>query len=434
MFDNRGEINNKNHLVFAGCDTVDIAKKYGTPLYVYDVAKIRSMIRLYKNALKEVFSTQSNVLYASKALSIKAIYKILKEEKIGCDVVSLGEMYTAKSAGFNLSNAYFHGNNKQDDEIEYAIKNNIGRIVIDNLDEIDVVDNIAKKLKKKQDVLIRVNPGIKAKTHTFIQTSNVDSKFGFYIEFNDLIRAILKTIEKKHLNFKGFHIHIGSQIFDTEGYFNAIHNLITFLKAIKEKYNVVAEEIDLGGGFAIRYTEDDQQEDENALYNKLISILQFAKKEFVDNNLDIPFITLEPGRSIVGAAGITLYTVGYIKEIEKIKKYVNIDGGMGDNIRPALYDADYQVTLANKISDKKTEKVTITGKYCESGDIIVQSTMLQKVEKGDILCVYSTGAYNYSMASNYNRNLIPAVVFIENKKPKLVVKRQTLDDLIKNDL
>ncbi len=428
------KINNRNHLEISGCDCVDLVKTYGTPLYVMDVSYIKQVIEAYKAAIKEDYDNMGNVAFASKAFSTTAIYTIMKSLNACIDVVSEGEMFTAKNAGFNLNNAYFHGNNKLISELEYAVKNNIGTIVVDNEIDLERIDGIAKQYNRVQDVLVRINPGVEAHTHNFIQTSKIDSKFGFSILSNDATNVITKIFDYKNLHFKGIHSHIGSQIFDIKGFELAVDKISDFMKILRDKYNILVEEVNFGGGFGIHYTKEDPNLTIDNYTKYIKTIIARFKKNISENNFKSPHIMFEPGRSIVGEAGITLYTATSIKEIKNVIKYINIDGGMHDNIRPALYDAKYEAIIANRASDALEETVSIAGKCCESGDIILKNIQLPKVKIGDIIAVMSTGAYNYSMASNYNRNLIPPVVFVEDGKHGYAVKPQSNQDLIRNDI
>ena len=424
------DINDSNHLTMSGVDVCEIAAKYGTPLYLMDENLIRENCRTYKKALENCYEN-SLVLYASKAFSCMYMYKIAKEEGIGVDVVSGGELYTALKAGFPADKIYFHGNNKTPDELELAISNNVGRIVVDNIYELNNINDIAKKFNKKIEVLFRIKPGIDAHTHDAIMTGQIDSKFGFAIENGEAYTIIEEALKLENIIIVGVHCHIGSQIFDVDPFIETSKVMINYIEDLKEKYNLEIKELNLGGGFGIKYTNKDDPID----YPEYIqAVSETINKLCEEKKLLKPKILMEPGRSIVGEAGITIYTVGAVKNIENVRKYISINGGLGDNPRYALYEAEYSVALANKMNEKPLEKVTIAGKCCESGDIIAKDIMMPEINVGDILSVFSTGAYNFSMASNYNRIPRLPVVMIKDGIDKLVVKRETYDDIIKNDL
>ncbi|MGN0771794.1 MAG: diaminopimelate decarboxylase [Christensenellales bacterium] len=425
-------VNEKGHLQIGGVDCMDLVAKYSTPLYVMDEDYIRAVVRAFRNTIANTYG-YGNVAYASKAFSCKAIYKIMKEEGGNIDVVSAGELYTAISAGFDPSKAYFHGNNKLVSELEYALSNNIGVIVVDNIEEVDIIDSICDKLSRKQKVLIRTNPGVEAHTHSFIQTAKVDSKFGFSIANGDALKAIIKIKSSKNVVFGGLHCHIGSQIFDKSAFALAVEVMTDFIAALQQQ-GIEVDELNLGGGFGVHYSGDDPKFNV-AEYCEYVELLTSTLSDCVKKkNIKKPYFMIEPGRSIVGEAGITLYSVGAIKDIKGIRKYLAIDGGMTDNIRPALYDAKYEAVIANKANMAPTQVVTIAGKCCESGDVIVKDIALPDAQRGDVIAVFTTGAYNYSMSSNYNRNMIPPVVFVSGGKSRYAVKPQTFEDLVRNDV
>lgn len=425
-------INDKGHLQIGGVDACDLVKKYGTPLYVMDEDYIRAVCRAFKNTVENTYGT-GGVAYASKAFSCKAIYEIAKQEGMYIDVVSGGEIYTANSVGFDMKKAYFHGNNKLVQEIKLALECGVGTFVVDNLAEADILDEMSARYGVVQKVLVRVNPGVEAHTHSYIQTAKPDSKFGFSIKNGSADEIIEKILTKKNLHFAGLHCHIGSQIFDKKAFALAVDVVTDYVVALKNK-NIEVEELNFGGGFGVYYSEGDPKYDVNE-YCEYVALLTNELSNAVEKkSIKKPFFMIEPGRSIVGEAGVTLYSVGAIKEIKDLKKYVSIDGGMTDNIRPALYDAKYEVVLANRATEKSEEIVTIAGKCCESGDIIAKDIALPKAQRGDIVAVFTTGAYNYSMASNYNRNLLPPVVFVKDGKSAYAVKPQTYEDIIRNDV
>lgn len=427
------KVNNNGHLEIGGVDSLDLVKEFGTPLYVMDQSYIENMCSVYKNALEKYYG-DGMICYASKAFSCKAIYRIINEQGLGCDSVSGGELYTALKAGFPMEKVCVHGNNKSLEELNFAINSKVGYIVIDSYNEADKIDELCKEKRVTQNVLIRVNPGVEAHTHHFIQTAKVDSKFGFSIssgEAKDIIRHVIK---KENINLVGLHCHIGSQIFENKSFAIAVEKMTDFYKELKNEYNIEFSVLNLGGGFGIYYAEGDIKKscDDYADYIKIISetLLENVKRK----KLKKPFLILEPGRSIVGEAGITLYSVGSIKEIKGVKKYIAINGGMFENPRYALYQAKYTLVKANDMNAPLSEKYSIAGKCCESGDIIAEDVALPQVEVGDILAVLSTGAYNYSMSSNYNRNLIPPVIMVKEGKASYAVKPQTYEDLIRNDV
>ena len=420
-------------LSIGGASAVDLAKRYGTPLYVFDKCRIKDICKAFVGAL-DGFYEKGKIFYASKAFCCKDIYRTVKQCGLGADAVSVGEIYTALSAGFDASDVCFHGNNKSYDELLYAIKNKVGYIVADALSEIDDIDEICKSLGVKQKVLLRINPGVEAHTHHYIQTAKVDSKFGFSVSNKDADAAVEKLIDKKHIDFCGLHCHIGSQIFERTSFAIAVEKITDYCVYLKEKYGQSVSVLDMGGGFGIYYADgdpvfscEDYAEYIKTICEKLTECIE--KKKLIK-----PYLMLEPGRSIVGEAGVTLYTAGRVKEISGIKNYLSVDGGMFENPRFALYQAKYTVVAAERVNEKPTEKYTVAGKCCESGDIIAESVLLPKMREGEIVAVLSTGAYNYSMASNYNRNCIPAVIMVENGDSYLCVKRQTVEDLARNDI
>lgn len=424
-------VNEKGHLTIGGCDTVELAKKYGTPLYVLDENVIRSTCKAYVDSFKRHYDGKGLALYASKALSCKALCEIAKEENMGLDVVSGGELYTALKAGFPVENIHFHGNNKTYDEICFAVDSNISKIVVDNLTELETLDKICGEKGKVQKISMRIKPGVDAHTHNFIRTGQIDSKFGFALETGEAMNAVKEAIELKNVELCELHCHIGSQIFDIDPFVTAAEIMMDFIGAIQKETGHVITELNLGGGFGIKYTDNDNP---TAYDNYMNSVSKAVHAKAEQYDLPVPFVYIEPGRSIVGEAGITLYTVGAVKTIPDVRTYVSIDGGMCDNIRYALYQSEYTVVTANKADKEADTVVTIAGKCCESGDLIQENTKIAKAEPGDTIAVLSTGAYNYSMASNYNRIPKPPIVLVNNGTDKLIVKRESYEDLIKNDL
>lgn len=424
-------VNEKGHLVFGSHDTVELAKKYGTPLYVMDEVLIRKNCRKFVNSIKENYDGNGRVIYASKAFSCKAMYKIINEENMGIDVVSGGEIYTALQAGFPMEKAYFHGSNKSVQELEFAVKSGVGRIMVDNLYEMEKLIEISEKLDTVVAVIVRVKPGIEAETHSFVMTGQTDSKFGLDLDTGDAMKAIRMAIEAEKIDFKGIHCHIGSQIFAVKPFEHAAKVMIGIVEDIKNETGVEIEELDLGGGFGIRYIEEHKPADFSEYMEKVAVVI---KEECAAKGLKVPFVIIEPGRSLVAEAGITLYTVGAIKTIPDVRTYVSVDGGMCDNPRYILYQSSYMAVIANKADKKADFCATIAGKCCESGDMIQENTYIQTPESGDIMAVLSTGAYNYSMSSNYNRNPRPAVLMLNEDEERIVVKAETYEDLIRNDI
>ncbi|MBP3447856.1 MAG: diaminopimelate decarboxylase [Clostridia bacterium] len=424
-------VNERGHLTVGGVDVMDLKEKYGTPLYVMDEDMIRSHLRTYREALNTYYNGNGLCQFASKAFCTKYMCNLVAEEGLGLDVVSGGELYTALSANFPADKICFHGNNKTKDELTFAIGHNVGTIVIDNIYELEQVNHIASDMGKIQNVIFRIKPGIDAHTHDFIMTGQIDSKFGFALETGEALSAVSLVKEKKHLCYQGLHCHIGSQIFDVKPFCEAARVMMAFIKEIKDKTGLVTEELDLGGGFGIRYVESDDP----IAYDKYIkAVSREVKAQAEMLGVKIPKILMEPGRSVVAPAGITVYEVGCVKEIPNVRTYVSVDGGMADNPRYIMYGAEYSAVLANKAGEAAECTYTVAGKCCESGDILIEQAKLPKVEVGDTLCVLSTGAYNYSMASNYNRIPRPAVVMVSGGQDKLIVKRETYEDLIRNDL
>ena len=415
------KVNEKGHLEIGGCDCVELAKEFSTPLYVFDEAHIRNMMRVYRDTIQREYDGNGIVLYASKAFSCKAIYRIAMQEKIGVDVVSGGELYTALSVGFPAERIYLHGNNKLPHELREAVEAGVGTIVADAYPEADLLDAEAARAGRIQEVLIRINPGVEAHTHAYVQTATPDSKFGFSVADGAAERFCAYILSKKHLRLKGFHCHIGSQIFEKQSFVIAAEKVMRFCAEIKQKLSFEAETINLGGGFGIWYAEGDKKISAEGYGEYLSALIDTVKEECERCGLKRPYLIVEPGRSIVGEAGITLYTVGAIKDIPGIRKYVSVDGGMFDNPRYCLYQSKYTALLANRAAELPCERVAIAGKCCESGDLIGVDMNLPAAKWGDLLAVLSTGAYNYSMASNYNRNAVPPAVLVCDGKAEYIV-------------
>lgn len=424
-------VNEKGHLEIGGCDTIDLAEKYSTPLYVVDENEIRKNCRAFVKSIEDNYNGHGTVAYASKAFSCMEMYRICKQENMSIDTVSAGEIYTALKAGFPAERIFFHGNNKTLDEIEFALDNNVGRIVVDNLTELEKIEKAAKKRNITAKIMFRIKPGIDAHTHSFIRTGQIDSKFGLALENGEAMVGVKRALALKNVELCGLHCHIGSQIFDISPFELAAEVMMDFIAKIKEETGAEIKELNLGGGFGIKYTEEDKPAPYSDYMNRVAAVI---KKKAEEHSMELPFIIIEPGRSIAGAAGITLYTVGAVKEIENVRTYVSIDGGMTDNPRYILYQSTYEILCANKANEPKTEKITLAGKCCESGDLIQENAMIQKVVPGDTIAVLSTGAYNYSMASNYNRIGRPAVVMTNNGESRIIVKRESFEDLVRNDV
>lgn len=423
------QINEKGHLTIGGVDTVELAQKYGTPLVVYDVEQIRNQIRAFKKVFEKEKVAYA-VSYASKAFACIAMYQVANEEGAYTDVVSAGELYTALKANFPTERISFHGNNKSLFEIEMAVKNHVGKIIIDNFHEIKLLDKVLREQDAKINVMLRITPGISAHTHEYDQTGQVDSKFGFDLESGQADLALEQVLANSRMNMVGIHAHIGSQIFELNGFEMAAKKLMEVAENWRSQYGYTAKVINVGGGFGIKYTAEDNPLKPEEFVQ---AIVETIKKEAKEAAFPVPEIDIEPGRSMVGPAGYNLYTTGSRKVVLGYRPYVTVDGGMGDNIRPALYGAKYETVLATDPKAPLTEHVRIAGKYCESGDILAEDQALPATKSGSLLAMLDAGAYGYSMASNYNRNPRPAVVFVENCKAKLVIKRESLEDLVHLD-
>ncbi|WP_271809601.1 diaminopimelate decarboxylase [Clostridium beijerinckii] len=419
-----------NQLMIGGVSAKNLVREYGSPLYVFDEALIREYCRDYRKYFK-CEENNNRVAFAGKAFLTLQMCKLLKEENMCLDVVSGGELYTAYKSGFPLEKVMFHGNNKTLSEIELGVRLGVGNFVVDNYYEIDALNDIAKEYNKVQNIYLRITPGIEAHTHDYIKTGQIDSKFGFAPVGTVIEDAIKKAISLENINLAGIHCHIGSQIFDLEPYEDAVEIMLELVRNTKENLGYLIKEVDFGGGFGIYYTEGDEprstEEYCSTIINKVDEVCERTGQER-------PILTIEPGRSIVANAGTTLYTVGSVKEIPSVRKYVSVDGGMTDNIRPALYNAEYECILASGIEGDKEETVTISGKCCESGDILLENIKIPEVKSGDILAIMTTGAYGYSMSSNYNRIPKPAVVMVKDNETRLICRRESYDDLLKNDV
>ena len=418
-----------NELYVGGVKASDLSKEYGTPLYVIDEELVRGNCRRYYNAMK-CEDRGNRVTYAGKAFINMSMCNLVNEENLYLDVVSGGELYTAYKAGFPLERIYFHGNNKSDYEIDLGVRLGIGRFIVDNIHELEVLNSIAQEYGRVQKVYLRITPGVEAHTHEYIKTGQLDSKFGFPVIGDTVYDAIKRAMELEYIELNGLHCHIGSQIFDLEPFEDTTEIMLNLINDIKETLGYEIKELDLGGGFGIYYTEGDKPKEIEEYCSVIINKADEICRKL---NMNVPILSIEPGRSIVGNAGLTLYTVGAIKEIPNIRKYVSVDGGMSDNIRPALYSANYESIIANRVFDNSKEIVTVAGKCCESGDVLLNSIEMPRMETGDILAIISTGAYGHSMANNYNRIPKAAVVSVSNGISKVMCKRETYEDLLRNE-
>lgn len=422
------QVNNSGNLEIGGCDLVALAEKYSTPLYVLDEKTIRTICKDYKKAFEKYPKT--HMMYASKALCTESVAKIVDSEGFGFDTVSGGEIYTVYKAGVDMSHVLFNGNNKSFDELTLAIDLGVGRISVDNFLELALLNEIARSKNKIVDVLLRITPGIECHTHEYIQTGHLDSKFGFDLtQIDEAVELILN--EYKNIKLHGLHAHIGSQIFETSIYPDEIEILVKEIARLDEKYNLKLDEINIGGGLGVKYTEEDFPPSTYDIGELIINKLHEVIEKY---NVEPPTVFLEPGRSIISTSGVTLYTIGSSKQVPHGRKYIAVDGGMADNPRPSMYQAEYFAQIANKKDNSENEKVTVAGRYCESGDILIKEIDLPNPVEGDILCIYNTGAYNYSMASNYNRVQKPAMVLVNDSQADIIIKRESLDDLISHDI
>lgn len=422
------QINQAGHLTIGGVDSLKLAKEYGTPLVVYDVSQIRNQIRAFKKVFEEE-QVNYAVSYASKAFASIAMYQVANEEEAYTDVVSAGELYTAMKANFPMERVSFHGNNKSKEELEMAVKNHVGKIMIDNFYEINLLNQVLEEQDSEINVMLRITPGISAHTHEYDQTGQVDSKFGFDLKSGQANKALQEVLKNQRMHMLGIHAHIGSQIFELNGFEMAAAKLVDVAASWRKNYDYTAQVINVGGGFGIKYVQEDHPLKPEEFVKAIVKTI---KDEATKHNFPLPEIDIEPGRSIVGPAGYNLYKVGSMKEIPGLVPYVAVDGGMGDNIRPALYQAKYETVLANDPQRKASQEFHVAGKYCESGDILADAK-LPLLKAGDILAMLDTGAYGYSMASNYNRNPRPAVVFAEDGKAQVVIRRESLEDLVHLD-
>ncbi len=425
------EVNEQGHLAISGCDTVELAAKYGTPLYVMSEDEVRRVCESYVSSFAKFYQGNGCPIYASKAFSCKEICRIVSSEGLDVEVVSGGELYTALQAGVSPAHIHFQGNNKSYNELVYAVEHGVGDIVVDSLQELQLVEKVAQERGALVNISLRIKPGIDAHTHEFIRTGQIDSKFGIDLASGEALEAVRQSLSLEHVKLIGLHCHIGSQVFDVEPFVHAAEVMIDLYYEVKQRFGLKLDHLNLGGGFGVRYTEKD---DALPYENYMEAVSAVLSRKCQDMGIDLPRIYIEPGRSIVGEAGITLYTVGTVKEIPDVRNYVSIDGGMFENPRYALYQADYTCLVANKAAMPADYIATVAGKCCESGDLIQEHVPIQRPQEGDILAVLTTGAYNYSMASNYNRNPRPACVMVSHGQSRVIIKGETYEDLVRNDL
>ena len=430
LYDNLG-INGQGHLTIGGLDAVDLAGEFGAPLYVLDEDQVRANCRTYVTALREHMPQGSMPLFAGKALCFKGLYPVLEEEGMGADVVSPGEIYTALAGGFPADRLYFHGNNKTDEDIAYALDSGVGCFIVDNHQELARLDEAAGRRGMRQRVLLRVTPGIDPHTLQAINTGRIDCQFGVPIETGQAARFVADALSREHLEVEGFHSHIGSQIFEAEPFCDAVDILLDFAQAMRRAHGFVVKTLNLGGGFGVRYQESDPVVD---IPGNIKALSEHLRRGCEEKDYPVPRVLLEPGRSIVANAGLTLYRVGGVKTIEGYRSYVTVNGGMTDNPRYALYHAPYTVLPASRMNDPRDFRCTLAGRCCESGDLIQENILLPQPRRDDLLAVLTTGAYNFTMASNYNRLCRPALVMVAGGKARLAVRRQTFADLVACDL
>lgn len=430
------EINREAHLVIGGNDIIKLKEEYGTPLYIIDIAAIKDQCRSYKKNFNFA-DLEVGIVYAAKAFICTAMCQLMEKEGLGIDVATGGELFIALNSGFPVEKIHFHGNNKSFEEIKYGLESKVGHFMVDNFMELETLGKLCKKDKIKQKIMLRINPGIKAGTHEYIQTGKIDSKFGFGLHNNAAFEAIKKISEYKNLELTGITAHIGSQIFNLSCYSELIEAMMKFIKMIRDKLGISIKRINIGGGLGIQYVSEDDSPTIEDLSNLVYDTVKKCQKKY---GFKIEKFYLEPGRSIVGSAGVTLYEVGGIKEINESKKYILIDGGMSDNIRPMLYRSRYSAYIANKMEDGRNTpdgskiNYSIAGKHCESGDVIINDIKLPEVSSGDFIVVATTGAYCYAMSSNYNGQPKSAVAAVENGDSWIWIKRQTYKDLVMKDV
>ena len=428
LFPINSTVNNQGHLVIGGCDVTMLAAEFGTPLYIYDESTLRAKCREFRSEFEKRYP-EVQIIYASKAYSNGALLRLVNEEGLGLDVVSDGELGIAKKAKFPMGKVYFHGNNKSRRELEMALQLRVGRIVVDNFQELEMLDKLTQKLGVRQDVLLRMTPGVDPHTHRYTSTGSLDSKFGFPLPLKE--EAVVKALKIRGLNVSGLHFHIGSLIFEPEPYVESVKSVLKFAAEVRKKYGFDLREFDTGGGFAVQYTLDKPAPPTAVFAEKITATV---KKECLQLGLKLPKLIVEPGREIVAQAGVAIYTVGVIKEIEGVRTYVSVDGGMGDNICPALYGEKMEAVLANRMRARQVGKVTISGKFCESGDILIRDIVMPKMAGGDILAIAVAGAYSIPESMNYNAFFKPPVILVNNGRARLIRRRETLADITRCDI
>jgi len=428
LFPINSTVNNQGHLVIGGCDVTMLAAEFGTPLYIYDESTLRAKCREFRSEFEKRYP-EVQIIYASKAYSNGALLRLVNEEGLGLDVVSDGELGIAKKAKFPMGKVYFHGNNKSRRELEMALQLRVGRIVVDNFQELEMLDKLTQKLGVRQDVLLRMTPGVDPHTHRYTSTGSLDSKFGFPLPLKE--EAVVKALKIRGLNVSGLHFHIGSLIFEPEPYVESVKSVLKFAAEVRKKYGFDLREFDTGGGFAVQYTLDKPAPPTAVFAEKITATV---KKECLQLGLKLPKLIVEPGREIVAQAGVAIYTVGVIKEIEGVRTYVSVDGGMGDNICPALYGEKMEAVLANRMRARQVGKVTISGKFCESGDILIRDIVMPKMAGGDILAIAVAGAYSIPESMNYNAFFKPPVILVNNGRAMLIRRRETLADITRCDI
>ncbi len=421
--------NERGEMTIGGVSVVDVAREHGTPVYIYDEHTLRSSMRAVRDAFTAALPT-SRVVYAGKAFLAKAIVEMLVEEGLGLDAVSGGELYVGLQSGMPPERLSLHGNNKSRAELEMAIEAGVGKIIVDNFDEIGMLGELVAGRKTPVTVLLRLNPGVDVHTHRKISTGIADSKFGLPIADGQAARAVQQLSRMSGIHIAGYHAHIGSQLFEPDAYVDAIDEMLRFAAEMRDEHGVELEQLSPGGGFGIAYVDAD---DPPAMQRWAETVANAVKDGCARHGLPVPIVTVEPGRSIVGRAGVAVYEVGARKEIPGVRTYVSVDGGMADNIRPSLYEAVYTAGLASREGDGATEEVTIAGKYCESGDILIEGITLPALRRGDLLAIPAAGAYSLAMASNYNMSLRPAVVMVGDGKARVIRRRESLEDLLRLD-
>ncbi|MHB0976651.1 MAG: diaminopimelate decarboxylase [Candidatus Aquicultorales bacterium] len=419
-------VNAKGHLEIGGCDCVSLAEEFGTPLFVMDEKHLRQQCRRFAKAFAKD-GVRTEVIYASKAFMSLAMCQLVDEEGLSLDVSSGGELFVALQAGFPPAKIFMHGNNKTPDELRLAVKSGVGRIVVDSFEELARVDTFAGEQGVVQNILLRITPGIKPDTHSYIQTGQIDSKFGFGLLDGVALEAVKKALALPNIKLDGIHAHIGSQIFVLHSYSKAVEIIMAFLAEVRDETGITLDVLNAGGGLGIKYKVADEP---SSIEEFAEVILSGVEKEAAASGLPMPTVMVEPGRAVVGNAGVTLYRIGTIKEIPGVRTYISVDGGMSDNLRPMLYGAVYEAHLANRMKDEKTDMVTVAGKHCETGDVLVKDTMLPKPKVGDVLTTLATGAYGYVMANNYNKQPKPAVVLVNDGAARVIVARETYEDLL----